>query len=85
LGLNPAPIRWILHIGGAQTDKVEGLEKLRITAEKGHYFAPFARLLLAVAALRDKDRNTASDLLSALSREFPGNDLYRKELARLQP
>jgi len=85
LGLNPAPIRWILHIGGAQTDKVEGLEKLRITAEKGHYFAPFARLLLAVAALRDKDRNTARDLLSALSREFPGNDLYRKELARLQP
>lgn len=84
LSLNPAPIRWILHIGGAQTDKTEGLEKLRITAEKGHYFAPFARLLLAVAALRDKDRNTARDLLAGLSREFPGNDLYRKELARLQ-
>jgi hypothetical protein len=85
LSLNPAPIRWILHLGGAQTDKAEGLDKLRLTAEKGHYFAPFARLLLAVAALRDKDRNTARDLLAGLSREFPGNDLYRKELARIQP
>ena len=85
LSLNPAPIRWILHIGGAQTDKTEGIEKLRLTAEKGHYFAPFARLLLAVAALRDKDRGTARDLLAGLSREFPQNDLYRKELARIQP
>jgi hypothetical protein len=85
LSLNPAPIRWILHIGGAQTDKTEGLAKLRLTAEKGHYFAPFARLLLAVAALRDKDRSTARDLLAGLSREFPQNDLYRKELARIQP
>ncbi|HWY67110.1 MAG TPA: hypothetical protein VNX88_00520 [Terriglobales bacterium] len=85
LSLNPAPIRWILHLGGAQTDKAEGLDKLRLTAEKGHYFAPFARLLLAVAALRDKDRSTARDLLAGLSREFPGNDLYRKELARIQP
>jgi hypothetical protein len=85
LSLNPAPIRWILHIGGAQTDKTEGLAKLRLTAEKGHYFAPFARLLLAVAALRDKDQGTARDLLAGLSREFPQNDLYRKELARIQP
>jgi len=85
LSLNPAPIRWILHLGGAQTDKTEGLQKLRLTAEKGHYFAPFARLLLAVAALRDKDHSTARELLSGLSREFPQNDLYRKELARLQP
>ena len=85
LSLNPAPIRWILRIGGAQTDKAQGLAKLRLTAEKGHYFGPFARLLLAVAALRDKDRGTARDLLAGLSRDFPQNDLYRKELARIQP
>jgi hypothetical protein len=85
LSLNPAPIRWILHIGGAQTDKAEGLQKLHLTAEKGHYFAPFARLLLAVAALRDKDHTTARELLAGLSRDFPQNDLYRKELARIQP
>jgi hypothetical protein len=84
LGLNVAPIRWLLRLGGAETDKAQGLEKLRLTAQKGRYFAPYARLLLAVAALRDKDRGTTRELLEGLSREFPQNELYRKELARLQ-
>ena len=84
LGLNPVPIRWVLRIGGAQTNKEDGIAKLRITAEKGHYLAPYARLLLAVAALRDHDRETASRLLSGLADEFPQNPLYRQELARLQ-
>ncbi|MCU1308854.1 MAG: hypothetical protein JWN45_3549 [Acidobacteriaceae bacterium] len=84
LSLNAAPVRWFLRIGGAQTDRAAGMEKLRLTAQKGHYFAPYARLLLAVAALRDKDPNTARDLLEGLSREFPQNDLYKKELARIQ-
>ena len=85
LGINSAPVRWALRIGGAQTNKEDGIAKLRITAEKGHYLAPYARLLLAVAALRDRDRATASRLLSGLADEFPQNPLYRKELARLQP
>lgn len=85
LSLHAAPVRWLLRMGGAQTDKQEGIQKLRLTAEKGHYLAPFARLLLAVAALRDKDQHTAHDLLAGLSLQFPQNDLYRKELARIQP
>jgi hypothetical protein len=84
LGLNPAPVRWVLRMTGAQTDKQEGLERLRLTADKGHYLAPFARLLLAVAALRDKDRQTARTLLAGLAKEFPGNQLYVTELARIQ-
>jgi hypothetical protein len=83
LGLHAAPIRWLLRMDGAQTDKQEGLEKLKLTATKGQYLAPFARLLLAVAALRDKDRHTAHDLLAGLSHQFPQNDLYRKELMRI--
>jgi hypothetical protein len=85
LGTNPAPVRWILHLTGAQTDKGDGITKLKLTAEKGHYLAPFARLLLAVAALRDHDRNKARDLLSGLAQEFPQNPLYRRELARITP
>jgi len=84
LSVNPAPIRWLLRLGGAQTDKEEGLAKLRLTAEKGHYLAPYARLLLAVAALRDHNRNQARELLSGLADEFPHNPLYRKELARIE-
>jgi hypothetical protein len=85
LSVNPAPIRWLLRLSGAQTDKEEGIAKLRLTAEKGHYLAPYARLLLAVAALRDHDRNQARALLNGLAEEFPRNPLYRKELARIEP
>jgi hypothetical protein len=84
LGSSSAPLRWVLHMTGSQTDKQEGIERLRLTADKGHYLAPFARLLLAVAALRDKDRQTARMLLAALATEFPRNQLYAQELARIQ-
>lgn len=84
LSINPAPLRWLLRLSGAQTDKQKGLEKLRLTAEKGHYLAPYARLLLAVAALRDHDRVHARELLNGLAQEFPHNPLYRRELARLE-
>jgi hypothetical protein len=84
LGINSAPVRWLLRVGGGQTNKDEGLTKLKLTAEKGHYMAPFARLLLAVAALRDNDRATAKTILASLSQEFPANHLYQKELSRIQ-
>jgi hypothetical protein len=84
LGSSPAPVRWILQIFGSRTDKLQGIEKVRLTAEKGRYLLPYARLLLAVAALRDKDRDKARDLLDGLAREFPNNPLYARELARLQ-
>ena len=84
LSLKPAPVRWFLRISGAQTDKANGIEKLRITADKGHYLLPYARLLLAVAALRDNDRVRARELLQGLATNFPQNRLYRSELAKLQ-
>jgi hypothetical protein len=83
LGNNVAPVRWFLHLTGAETDKQEGIERLKLTAAKGHYLAPFARLLLAVSAIRDKDTDTARQLLSGLAQEFPNNQLYARELERL--
>jgi hypothetical protein len=81
--LKPAPMRWILQAGGAETDRDKGVQDLRLTAEKGHYLSPYARLLLAVAALHGKDIPRARDLLGALAREFPHNRLYAQELAHL--
>ncbi len=83
LSQKPAPVRWLLRMGGSETDKTIGIEKLRITAEKGHYLLPYARLLLAVAALRDKDTTQARQMLAWLAREFPRNQLYKEELAKL--
>ncbi|HKF59483.1 MAG TPA: hypothetical protein VKJ45_28850 [Blastocatellia bacterium] len=84
LGLRAAPVRWFLDLYGAETDKQQGIERLKMTAQKGHYLLPFARLLLAVAALRDHNQPQARVLLGDLARQFPKNDLYQKEYNRLQ-
>jgi hypothetical protein len=84
LSLKPAPVRWLLSWTGAETDHDTGLARLRLTAEKGHFLLPYARLLLAVAALRDKDRTKARTLLEGLAHDFPANHLYTVELAKLQ-
>ena len=84
LSLKPAPVRWFLHMTGAQTDKATGLENLHRTATAGHYLQPYARLLLAVAAMRDHDTSSARNLLSGLAQEFPANTLYARELAKLK-
>jgi hypothetical protein len=84
LSLKPAPLRWFLQIAGAGTDRQRGIERLRITADKGYYLKPYARLLLAVAALRDKDRERARDLLAELALQFPHNRLFVEELNRLR-
>jgi hypothetical protein len=85
LSLKPAPVRWVLRMTGAETDKDRGIQQLKLTAEGGRYLGPYARLLLAVAALRDRDRNTARRLLAGLASQFPRNRLYAEELARLEP
>lgn len=83
LSLKPAPVRWILRLSGAETDKQEGIARLTLTAQKGRYLLPYARLLLAVAALRDKNVSTARKDLTWLAGQFPDNPLYRQELAKL--
>jgi hypothetical protein len=83
LGLKPAPMRWMLRMYGAEADKDAGVARLELTAEKGQYLRPFAKLLLAVAALRDKKNERARELLGDLVQEFPNNKLYGRELARI--
>jgi hypothetical protein len=55
-----------------------------MTAEHGHYLAPFARILLAIAYVREKDNPRAMQLLTELRREFPANTLFSREIAHLQ-
>ena len=85
IGSLAAPLRWILRLGGGlPADKQGGIADLETTAEQGHYLAPFARILLAIAYVREKDRTRALQLLTALRREFPGNTLFPREIAHLQ-
>jgi hypothetical protein len=83
VGSLPAPVRWVLRVGGYDGDKQRGLRELALTAERGRLLAPFARILLAVAALRDRDAGRARTLLDGLARDFPTNPLFQRELQRL--
>lgn len=84
IGSMAAPVRWFLRLGGLAADKHAGMEDLRMTAAHGHYLAPFARILLAIAYVREKDKSHAVELLSELRGEYPANPLFSREIARLE-
>ena len=83
IGSMAAPIRWLVRLGGVSGDKQKGIADLQLTAERGHYLAPFARILLAIAYVREKDKARARELLVSLRNEFPQNPLFTQEIARL--
>jgi hypothetical protein len=83
LSLKPAPLRVLLRVTGSNVDRARGLEEIRETALHGHYLEPFAKLLLAVAALRDNNPVRARELLGELHGRFPDNELYMREMDRI--
>jgi len=83
IGSMAAPVRWILRIGGISGDKAAGIAELQTTAAHGRLLAPFARILLAIAYVREKNVPDARVLLASLQKEFPDNPLFGRELARL--
>ena len=83
IGSMAAPLRWVLRLGGVSGDKKQGIVELQMTADHGRYLGPFARILLAIAYVRDKDNARAREVLAALRDEFPKNPLFAREIARL--
>jgi hypothetical protein len=84
VGIRSAPVRWVLRLGGITGDVDAGMRELGLAAEKGHYLAPFARILLAIGYLRKDRRSDALHLLAQLGDEYPHNPLFAEELARLR-
>jgi len=83
IGSMTAPLRWLVRLGGVSGSKQGGIDDLKLTANHGHYLAPFARILLAIAYVRDKDKPRARELLVSLQRDFPQNPLFAREIAKL--
>jgi hypothetical protein len=83
IGSMSAPVRWVLRMGGLPADKKGGIADLQMTAERGHYLASFARILLAIAYVREKNKPRAVQLLSELRRDYPGNTLFPQEIEHL--
>jgi len=83
VGSMSSPMRWILKLGGVSGDKQAGIAELQLTADRGRYLAPFAKILLAIAYVREHDKDRARQVLSSLRDQFPGNTLFPREIARL--
>lgn len=87
IGCLPGYKRAMLWMGGVHGDKALGMQQVARAAssEHSHYLRPFARLMLALAALRERKPDLARQELQELTMEFPENPLFAKELAKLTP
>jgi len=79
--LNPG-YRFALWFGGIHGDKKLGMADVAKTVENGRYLRPFAKIMLALAARREKQNALAQKLLRELSEEFPSNDTFAAEYAK---
>ena len=82
IGSLSAGFRALLWFGGVHGDKKLGMEQVAKTAENGRYLKPFGKIMLALAARREKQNALAQKLLRELSEEFPESPLYAAEYAK---
>jgi hypothetical protein len=85
VGRMPLYKRAFLWVGGVHGDKTLGMQQLQRAASSGHYLRPYAKLLLALAALKEKNPSLARAEFAELVAEFPDNPLFTNELAKITP
>jgi tetratricopeptide (TPR) repeat protein len=76
--------QFFLVFAGIHGDKELGIQQIEIAADRGRYLKPFAKILLALAALREKKPEVARTQLHELVVEFPENPLFASEMAKLK-
>jgi hypothetical protein len=74
--------RFFLMFGGVHGDKKLGMQQLGKTIDGGRYLQPYAKILLALAARREKQNSLGQKLFRELSEEFPESPLYAAEYAK---
>jgi hypothetical protein len=83
IGSLNAGTRFMLWFGNIHGDKKLGMVQMQDAADKGRYLKPFAKILLALAARREKQDELAQRLLKELTDEFPSSDLFAAEYAKV--
>ena len=83
IGSLPFFVRWFVKVDNISGSKEQGVKTVELVARHGRYLKPFAKILLAVANLREKRPRAAETLLFELARDYPENPLFKKELSQL--
>jgi len=74
--------RTMLWFGGVHGDKKLGMQQLQEASDGGRYLEPLAKIMLALAARREKQKALAQKLLLGLTEQFPESPLYSAEYAK---
>ena len=82
IGSLSSSARFMLWFGGIHGDRTLGMSQVQKTADQGHYLMPFAKILLALSARREKKDELARKNLRELTEQFPGNSVYDAEYAK---
>ena len=76
--------RAVLFVGGLQGNKQRGLEELERAAKTGLYLAPYAKMMLGLALLREHRTEEARRLVAELVVQFPRSPLFAREQVRME-
>src|SRR6201984_226381 len=82
IGSQSGGTRFALWFGGIHGDKKLGMEQVARTVENGRYLRPFAKIILALAARREKQDALAQKLLRELKEQYPDSALFASEYAK---
>ena len=83
MGSLPFFAKWFVKIDGIQGSKKLAAENMRKVAQSGRYLKAFAKILLSIYYLRENEPAQSRSYLIELSRDYPNNPLFRKELLKL--
>lgn len=79
----PSLVRFFVRFDDVRGDRQQAIRNLQLVAAQGHYLKPFAKILLATAALRDHRLRDAQGILLELTQSYPGNTMLQRELVKV--
>ena len=83
LGSLPFFVKWFVRMDKVKGSKKQAFKNLELVAQRGRYLGPFAKILLSIMCLREKQPQRCHRLLQELSADYPENPLMRSELVKV--
>jgi tetratricopeptide (TPR) repeat protein len=75
--------RLFVHFDQIEGSKQKAIENLKKVIACGRFYPPFAKILLSVIYLREKQQQQALKLLQEMERDYPENRLIEDEVKRV--
>jgi len=84
VGSMPLYKRIVVWVGGVNGDRQKGMAELEMASVLGHYLKAYAKILLALACLREGQGERGMGLMDELVREYPASPVFLRERAKFE-